>query len=72
MNVRIHLIIDAIVSIVDTRLRLQTETLLKGKQAGMQLELYCEYLGQARHQMLVASPLLPGLPEQHLINLRPL
>jgi len=25
--------------------------LLKGMQAGMQLELYYEWLGQARHQM---------------------
>ena len=38
MIVRIYLITDAIVSIVDTRLRLQTEILLKGMQAGMQLE----------------------------------
>jgi len=29
MNVRMYLITDAIVSIVDTRLRLPTETLLK-------------------------------------------
>jgi len=40
MNVRIYLITGAIVSIVDTRLRLPTETLLKGMQAGMPLELY--------------------------------
>jgi len=32
MNVRIYLINDAIVSIVDTRLRLPTEILLKGMQ----------------------------------------
>jgi len=44
----IFLITDAIVSIVDTRLRLPTEILLKGMQAGMQLEFYYEYLGQAR------------------------
>jgi len=37
MNVRIYLITDAIVSIVDTRLRLPTETLLKGMKEGMQL-----------------------------------
>jgi len=49
MNVRIYLITDAIVSIVDTRICLPTETLLKGMQAGMQLELYYE----ARHQMWV-------------------
>jgi len=36
MNVRINLITDAIVSAVDTRLRLSTETFLKGMQAGMQ------------------------------------
>jgi len=30
MNVRIRLITDAIVAIVDTRLRLPSETLLKG------------------------------------------
>ena len=46
----IFLITDAIVSIVDTRLRLPTEILLKG----MQLEFYYEYLGQARHQMWVS------------------
>jgi len=53
LNVRIDLTTDAIFSIVDTRLRLPTETLLKGMQAGMQLELYYEWLGQARHQMKV-------------------
>jgi len=37
MNVRIYLITDAIVSTVDTRLRLPTERLLKGMHAGMQL-----------------------------------
>jgi len=46
MNVRICLNTDVIFSIVDTRLRLPTETLLKGMQAGMQLELYYEWLGQ--------------------------
>ena len=51
MNVRIYLITDAIVSIIDMRLRLPTETLLKGVQAGFQLELYYEWLCQARHQM---------------------
>jgi len=49
MNVRIYLISDAIVSIVDKRLRLPPEILLRGMQAGMQLEFYYEYLGQARH-----------------------
>jgi len=39
MNVRIYFIIDAIVSIVDTRICLPTETFLKERQAGMQLEL---------------------------------
>jgi len=53
MNVRIYLITDAIVSIIDTRIRLPTETLLRGMQAGMQLELYYEWLGQAHHQMRV-------------------
>jgi len=53
MNVRIYLITDAIVSIVDTRLRLPTETLLKGMQAGIQLELYYVWLGQAHYQMWV-------------------
>jgi len=33
MNVRIYFIPDVIVSIVDTRLRLPTKTLLKGMQA---------------------------------------
>jgi len=45
MNVRIYLITDAIFSVVDTRLCLPTETFSKG----MQLELYYECLGQARH-----------------------
>ena len=40
MNVTIYLITDSVVSIVDTRLRLPTETFLKGMQAGIQLELY--------------------------------
>jgi len=53
MNVRIYLITDAIVSIVDTRIRLPIETLLEWMQAGMQLEIYYELLGQARHQMWV-------------------
>jgi len=53
MTVRIYLIADAIVSIVDTRLRLPTETLLQGMQAGMQFELYYEWLGQAHQQMWV-------------------
>ena len=39
--------------IVDTRLRLPTETLLNEMQAWMQLELYDEWLVQARHQMWV-------------------
>jgi len=37
MNVRIYLLTDAIVSIVDTRIRLPTETLFKGMQAGCNL-----------------------------------
>jgi len=53
MDVRIYLIIDAIVSIVDTRLRLPTETLLKGMYARSQFELYYEWLSLARHQMWV-------------------
>jgi len=48
-----YLTIGAIVSIVDTGLRLPTETLLKRVQAVMQLELYYEWLGQARQQMWV-------------------
>jgi len=36
MNVKIYLITN-VVSIVDTRLRLPTETLLKGMQTGIQL-----------------------------------
>jgi len=72
MNVRIYLIPVAIVSIVDTRLHLPTETLLKGIQEGIQLELYYEWLGQARHQMLVGFATLPRLSKQHLIVLRPL
>jgi len=42
MNIRIYLITNAIISIVVTRLRLPTEILLKGMQAGMQLEFYYE------------------------------
>jgi len=53
MNVTIYITTDAIFSIVDTRLRLATETLLKGMQAGIQLKLSYEWLGQARHQMWV-------------------
>ena len=55
MNGKIYLTTDAIVSIVDRRLRLPTETLLKGMQAGAQVELYYEWLGQARHQMWVGN-----------------
>ena len=50
----IFMITDAIISIVDTILRLPTEILLKRMQAGMQLEFYYEYFGQARHQMWVS------------------
>jgi len=53
MNVRIYLFTDAIISIVDKRFRQPTETLLKGIQTGMQLEIYYEWLGQVRHQMWV-------------------
>jgi len=53
MNVRICLITDAIASIVDTRIRPPTETLLEGMQAGMQPEFCYEWLGQARHQVWV-------------------
>jgi len=48
MNVRLYLITDSFVSLVDTRIRLSTETLLKG----MQLELYYKCLGKARHQIV--------------------
>jgi len=43
----------AIVSVVNTRLHLPNEILLKGMQAGMHLELYYKLfgLGQAHHQM---------------------
>jgi len=41
------------ISIADKRLRLPIETLLKGMQAGMQLELSYEWLGQAEQQMWV-------------------
>jgi len=53
MNVRMCLITGAIVSIVDTRLRPPTETLLKRIQAGMHLELYYVCLVQARPQVWV-------------------
>jgi len=43
MNVRIYLITYVIFSIVDTSLRLPTETLLKRLQTGMQLELYYKW-----------------------------
>jgi len=51
IDVGIYLITDsdAIVSIVDMRLRLPTQTLLRGMQARMQLEIRYEQLGQARH-----------------------
>jgi len=48
MNVRVCLITSAIVPIINTILRLPTEKLLKGMQAGMQLELYYECLDQTR------------------------
>jgi len=48
-SVRIYLINDAIVSIVDTPLRLPSKILL----TGMQLHLCYEWLGQTRHQMWV-------------------
>jgi len=47
MNIGTCLITDAIVSIIEKRLRLPTETLLKE----MQLEHYYEWLSQAHHQM---------------------
>jgi len=53
MSATIYLITNAVVSIVDTRLRLPSETLLKGMQAKMQRELSYEWLRQARHQMCV-------------------
>jgi len=53
MNVGIYLITDVIVSSVDRRFPLPNETLLKGKQAQMQLELYYKWLGKARHQMWI-------------------
>jgi len=37
----------------DLSLGLPTEALLKVKQAGMQLEFYYEWLGQAHHQVWV-------------------
>jgi len=51
MNVRINLITDATVLIVDTRLCLPTETLLKlkGMQEGILVELYYKWLRQAHH-----------------------
>ena len=52
MNIRIYLINDAIVSIVDTRLRLPTEIFLRGMQQEYNFNYY-EWLGQARHQMWV-------------------
>ena len=54
VNFRICLITDAIISTVDTRLRLPDETLLKGMQVGMQLEPYYEWLGTVLQ--LTASP----------------
>ena len=52
MNVKVYLITEVFVSIIDTRLRLPTATFLTGKECSkdMQLELYYELLGQARHQ----------------------
>ena len=74
MNVRICLITDVIVLIVYTRLRLPPETLLKGMQVGMQLWL--NFITNVWARLATrygwASPLLPGLPKQHLLTLRPL
>jgi len=73
MNVRIYLITDAVVSIVDTRLHLPTETLLTGMQAVLQLENFITNIwARLAARCGWASPLLPGLPKQHLKTLRPL
>jgi len=70
MNVRICLITDAIVSTVDTRLRLPIETLLKGMQQEYNLNFIANGWARLATRCGWASPLLPGLPKQHLITLR--
>jgi len=61
---------DAIDSIVDTRLGLPSETLLKG----MQQEDNFNAIGNGWARLATrygwASPFFPGLPKQHLITLR--
>jgi len=65
MNDRIYLITDAIVSIVDTRLRLPTETLLKGMK-----ECNFNFITNVWVRLATrcgwASPLIPGPPTQQL------
>ena len=66
----VEYICSEIVSIVGTKLRLPTETLLKG----MQRECNCNYITNGWARLTIrcgwASPLLSGLPKQHLITLK--
>ena len=72
MNVRVYLITDEIVPIVDTILRLPTEKLLKVMQAGMQLNFIMNSWARLATRCWWSLPLLPGIPKQHLITSRPL
>jgi len=70
MNVRLYLINNSIVSIVDTRLGQPTEILLKGMQQEYNFNSITN--GWARLATIYgwAQPRLLGLPKQHLITLR--
>jgi len=59
MNVRIYLITDAIISIADARLRLPTETLLKGMQRKCNFNSITNGWARLASKCGWASPLLP-------------
>jgi len=59
MNVRIYLITGASISIVDTRLRLPTETLLRGMQQKCNFNYIANGWVRLAMRCWWASPLLP-------------
>jgi len=66
MNDRKCLITYAIVSIVDARLGLPTETLLKGMRQKYNFNAIGNGWARLATRYGWASQLLPGLPKQHL------
>jgi len=70
MNVRIYLLTDGIVSIVDTRLRLPTETLLKRMQHECNFNFITNGWAKFVTRCGWASPIFPGLRKQHQITLK--